>query len=160
MINGIAGFACALSASLGLVRRRAEQRFLQVLDAFGKLWPPFAGEGIACAACGLDALAVACCGLRLTGTPRHEWCSFTFSLQRGPQQLLLLRRERRRDVASSLIVEIGGVLLVDMLLLFRRRIGAGDIELPVLHEIEIAIAAAQLAPSSEFRVALRQRRGS
>ena len=46
-----------------------------------------------------------------------------------------------------------GILLVDLLLLFRRRVRTGDIEAPVLHEIEIAVAAAGLAPSGEFRVA-------
>src|SRR4051794_26605001 len=77
----------------------------------------------------------------------------------GPQRsllqlhLLLLGRERRRDGAAPLIVEVGSILLVDMLLLFRCRVRTRDIEMPVLHEIEIAVAAAGLAPSGEFRMA-------
>jgi hypothetical protein len=51
-------FARALSASLRLARRRAQQCLLQVLDAFGKPWP-FAGEGRLHAAQGLRSLAAA-----------------------------------------------------------------------------------------------------
>ena len=68
-------------------------------------------------------------------------------------QLLLFRGKRRRDASTPLIFEIDGILLVDLLLLFRRRIGAGDIEASVLHEIEIGIAAARLAAAGEFRIA-------
>src|ERR1700722_16376178 len=70
--------------------------------------------------------------------------------------LLLFGRERRRDAAAPFIVEEGGVGLVDLLLFFRRRVWAGDIEVPVLHEIEIGVAAAGLAPPGEFRMALRK----
>ena len=51
------------------------------------------------------------------------------------------------------LVQIGDIFLVDLLLLFRRRVRSRDIEMPVLHEIEIGVAAARLAPAGEFRVA-------
>ena len=73
-------------------------------------------------------------------------------------KLRLLPGQRRRDRASPLAVEIGGILLVDVLLFLRRRIRAHDIETSVLHEIEIGVAAAWLAPSGKFRVAFEQRR--
>jgi len=88
---------------------------------------------------------------------------FISSLERGLLHLLLLllllRRERGRDRASPLVVQIGGILLVDSLLFFSRRVRPGDIEAAVLHEIEIDIAAARLAPSGEFRVASGELRG-
>jgi len=112
------------------------------------------------AAGGPHVLDVARRGLWLPGAPRRHRRLFDFALQRGLLQLLLLRRERGCDAAPTLIVEIGGVLFVDSLLLLRRRIGTCDIESPVLHEIEIGVAAAGLAPPGEFRVAFRQRRGS
>ena len=73
-------------------------------------------------------------------------------------KLRLLPGQRRRDRASPLAVEIGGILLVDVLLFLRRRIRAHDIETSVLHEIKIGVAAARLAPSGKFRVAFEQRR--
>ena len=63
---------------------------------------------------------------------------------------MLLRRSRSRK---------RGVLLVDLPLLLRRRIGARDIEASVLHEIVIGVAAAGLAASGEFRVAFDERCG-
>src|ERR1700694_3881521 len=69
-------------------------------------------------------------------------------LQGGLLQLLLLLlfyRECRRDAASPLAVEKSGILFVDVLLFFRCRIRTRDIEVPVLHEIEIGIAAAGVA---------------
>jgi hypothetical protein len=67
--------------------------------------------------------------------------------------LLLLCRERRRDVASALLVEKEGILFVDVLLFFFGRIGTRDIEAAVLHEVEIGVAAAGLAPTGKFGVA-------
>ena len=61
---------------------------------------------------------------------------------------MVLRRSR---------LEIGGILLVDFLLLFRRRVRARDVEGPVLHEIVIGVAAAGLAAAGEFRVAFGER---
>jgi len=71
---------------------------------------------------------------------------------------LLFCRERRRDIALPLAIEELGILFVDLLLLFRCRIRTGDIEGPVLHEVEIRVAAAGLAPSGKFCVAFDQRR--
>jgi hypothetical protein len=51
------------------------------------------------------------------------------------------------------------ILLVDLFLFLRRRIRTCDIEASVLHEIEIGVAAARLAPSGKFRVAFGKRRG-
>ena len=73
--------------------------------------------------------------------------------------LLLLGRERCGDGVAPLAFEIGGILLVDLLLLFRRRVGARDIEGPVLHEVVIGVAAAGLAAAGEFCVAFGERRG-
>ena len=67
--------------------------------------------------------------------------------------LLLFCRELRRSGAAPLTVEMDYILLVDLLLFLRRRVRTRDIEAPVLHKIEIAVAAARLAPSGEFRVA-------
>src|SRR5580700_7536140 len=149
--SGAPGFAFALSASLGLARRGAEQRLLQFLDALGKPGP-VAGEGMLRAAHGLRPLDVARRRRWLAGTPRRHGRPLGFMLHGSLQLLLLLlllqllllllRRERRRDAAPPLIVEIGGVLFVDLPLLLGRRIRPRDIEIPVLHEIEITIAAA------------------
>src|SRR5260370_17451520 len=98
---------------------------------------------------------VHCC-LWLVGRLRRQGHLF---IQGGLlQQLLLLHRDRRRDGASPLPVEKRGILFVDVLLFFRRRIRTRYIETPVLHEIEIGVAAAYLAPSGEFSVAFGERR--
>src|SRR6266480_7094498 len=73
--------------------------------------------------------------------------------------LLLFRRELRRSGAAPLTVEMSDILLVDLLLLLRRRVRTRDIEASVLHEIEIGIAATRLAASGKLRVAFGERRG-
>src|SRR5712672_1917853 len=98
-----------------------------------------------------------CCCLWLVGGLRRQ--GNLFISQGGLLQQLLLHRDRRRDGALPLPVEKRGILFVDVLLFFWRRIRTRDIEAPVLHEIEIAIAAAYLAPSGKFRVAFGEFRG-
>src|SRR5712692_3884085 len=87
---------------------------------------------------------------------------FSLGSEGGLLQLLLLLfcRELRRSGAAPLTIEMGYILLVDVLLLLRRRVRARDIETSVLHEIEIGVAAAWLAASGKFRVAFGERRGS
>src|ERR1700693_165253 len=114
---------------------------------------------MACAICALQTLGVAAGDGWLVR--RWHWHGYLLRLapEGGPLQLLLLlfSRERRRDAALPLAVEELGILFVDPLLLFRCRIRTGDIEGPVLHEIEISVAAAGLAPPGEFCVAFDQR---
>src|SRR5579863_10203645 len=114
---------------------------------------------MAWAACAPDPPELAGRRLRLGGTSCRQRRFLDSALESGLLHLLLFRDQRRHDAAPPLIVEIDGVLLVDQLLLFRCRIWPGDVEIPVLHEIEISVASAGLAPSGEFRVALRERRG-
>src|SRR5579864_159689 len=64
------------------------------------------------------------------------------------------------DALAPLTFEMGGILLVDLPLLLRRRIGPGDIETSILHEVEIGVAAARLAAAREFRVTLLERGGA
>src|SRR5258705_911044 len=86
---------------------------------------------------------------------------FSFGSEGGLLQLLLLLfcRELRRRGAAPLTIEVGDILLVDLLLLLRRRVRTRDIEASVLHEIEIGIAATRLAASGKLRVAFGKRRG-
>ena len=70
---------------------------------------------------------------------------------------LLLGHQRRGDAVAPFALEIGGILLVDFLLLFRRRVRACDVEGPVLHEIVIGVTAAGLAAAGEFRIAFGER---
>src|SRR5205814_674037 len=79
--------------------------------------------------------------------------------RRRLQLLLLLRRQSGGDVVAPLVLEINGILLVDIFLLFGRRIGTGDVEGAVLHEVVIGITAAGLAPAREFGVALGESGG-
>src|SRR5207247_2566907 len=71
--------------------------------------------------------------------------------------LLLFCRELRRG-AAPLTVEMDYILLVDLLLLLRRRVRTRDIEASVLHEIEIGITATRLAASGKLRVAFGKQR--
>jgi len=68
-------------------------------------------------------------------------------------------RERRRDAVPSLTLKISRVLLIDVSLFFRRRIGAGDVEVPILHDNRNSYSAARLAAARELGVAARQRGG-
>src|ERR1700721_3297358 len=92
-----------------------------------------------CALWRFPALGIAACGGRLAGCWRRRGGLFRLALEGGLLQLLCLLfcRERRRDIALPLAIEELGILFVDVLLLFRGRIRAGDIEGPVLHEGEI-----------------------
>src|SRR5262249_19289015 len=78
---------------------------------------------------------------------------------RRQKLLLLLHRQRRSHVVAALVLKIDRVLLVDIALLFGCRIGTGNVEGAVLHEVIIGVAAAGLAPTGEFRVALGERGG-
>src|SRR5258707_1126503 len=145
------------SAPLRLARRRIEQ-LLQTVDSLREP-RPFAGERALGAVGCLDAR-----GLLDRACDRHRYL-FGLAAQRRLLHallhlllLLLLGRERRGDGAAALVLQIGGVLFVDFLLLFRRRIGTGDIEGAVLHEIVIGVTAAGLAAAGEFRVAFGERR--
>src|ERR1700722_221576 len=106
----------------------------------------------------LGAPGIACRHGRLGDAAGHGRRALVLARQRGLLlQLLLFRGKGRRDVSTPLIFEIDRILLVDLLLLFRRRIGASDIEASILHEIEIGIAAAWLAAAGEFGVAFGKR---
>src|ERR1700733_2331887 len=106
----------------------------------------------------LGAPGIACGHGRLGDAAGHGRRALVLARQRGLLlQLLLLRRKGRRDTSTPLIFEIDGILLIDLLLLFRRRIGACDIEASILHEIEIGIAAAWLAAAGGFGVAFGKR---
>src|SRR6478735_8021929 len=133
----------AASALLRLAGRRTEQ-FLQVIDSLRKQ-RPFAGEGVLRAVRCLDSR-----GLLDRACHRHRYL-----LGLGPQRdllhallqfllLMTLGGERSRNAVAALVLEIDGVLLVDMFLLFRRRVRARDIEGAVLHEVVIGVAAAYL----------------
>src|ERR1700739_3926354 len=88
-------------------------------------------------------------------------CLLDPALQRGLLlHLLLLGEKCRLDALAPLTFEVGGILLVDLPLLFRRGIGTGDIEASILHEVEIGVAAAWLAAAREFRVTLFERGGA
>src|SRR6185312_3341020 len=90
---------------------------------------------------------------------RHRDLRGRLRFQRSLFQLqLLLLGEGGRDVAAPLLLQINGVLLVDMLLLVRRRVRTRDVKAAVLHEVVIGVAAARLAASGELRTALGQRR--
>src|SRR6185437_8532663 len=111
------------------------------------------------AAGGLDAPEVAGRRLWLADVAGGQWRLFSFALQRclvqrglvqrGLPQLLPLGGKGRRDAAAPLIFEVVGVLLVDPLLLLRRGVGARDVEVAVLHEIEIGVAAAGFAAAGK-----------
>src|ERR1700737_3129820 len=66
--------------------------------------------------------------------------------------LLLLLGESRRDDALPLVIQIDRILLVDLPELFRCRVRAGNIEMPVLHKVIIRVAAAGLSPAGKFGV--------
>ena len=68
--------------------------------------------------------------------------------------LLLAFRGERGGGTAALALEVGDVFLVDLLLLFRRRIGARNVEIAVLHEVVIGVAAARFAAARELGVAL------
>jgi len=92
----------------------------------------------------------------------HDRQRYLFGLQGGGLQQLLLgpgpELGLSHDTVLTFLVEEAGILLVDFLLLFRRRVRARDVEAAALHEIEIGVPAAGLAPAGEFRVALDQLR--
>src|ERR1700761_9804598 len=67
--------------------------------------------------------------------------------------LVLLGGERRRNRLAPLRLEVTDIFAVDRLALVRGRIGTRDVELLVLHEIVIAVAAVRLAPSRKPRAA-------
>src|SRR6202012_2604637 len=67
--------------------------------------------------------------------------------------LVLLGGERRRNRLAPLRLEVADIFAVDRLPFVRRRIGTRDVELLVLHEIVIAVAAVRLAPSRKPRAA-------
>ena len=60
-----------------------------------------------------------------------------------------------RHSLSPLGIEEAHILAIDLLALFRRRIGARNVEIPVLHEVVISIASAGFAPACEPRVTAR-----
>ena len=60
--------------------------------------------------------------------------------------------------AAPLALQIDGILLVDTLLLFRRRVRTRDVEAAILHEVVIGVAAARLAAAGELGVAFGKRR--
>ena len=99
---------------------------------------------------------------RLVGILPRQRRLFSLGSEGGLLQLLLLLfcRELRQSGAAPLTIEMDYILLVDLLLFLRRRVRTRDIEAPVLHEIEIGVAATWLAASGKFRVAFGERRGS
>jgi hypothetical protein len=60
-----------------------------------------------------------------------------------------------RDTFSPLGIEESHILAVDLLALLCCRIRARDVEIPVLHEVVICIAAARFSPARKPRVAVR-----
>lgn len=70
--------------------------------------------------------------------------------------LLPLLEKRRRDDAAPLILEKSSILLIDVPLLFRRRVRPRNIEMPVLHEVVISVASAGLPPAGESGLACRE----
>src|SRR6266568_84056 len=105
-------------------RRRAEQRLLQFVEAFRKP-RPFAGEFM------LRAIRSLCARPQIGR--RSRWLVrflprqrrlFSLGSEGGLLQLFLLLfcRELRRSGAAPLTVEMSDILLVDLLLLLRRRV--------------------------------------
>src|SRR5262249_21398615 len=131
------------------------EQLLQVVETFREL-RPFAGEFV------VRAIARAQFGGALA---RDRYLLGRLGAQRGLLDLhrllllLLLGGERGGDAALLLVLEIDRVLLVDIFLLVRRRIGTGDVEGAVLHEVVIGVAAAGLAPAGELGVAFGKRAG-
>jgi hypothetical protein len=70
---------------------------------------------------------------------------------------ILSSRQFSRHILSPLGIEEAHVLAIDLLALFRCRIGSGNVEIAVLHEVVISIASARLSPACEPRVACRRR---
>src|SRR4029077_17558657 len=68
---------------------------------------------------------------------------------------VLTSRQFGRNGFLSLGIEIDDIGAIDRLSLFRRWIGARDVEIPIHHEVVIAVAAACLPPSRKARVAVR-----
>src|SRR5271165_5873943 len=68
-------------------------------------------------------------------------------------QLLLLLplpgRKRGLDAAAPLLLKIKRILLVDIFLLSRCRIGTCNVEAAVLHEVIIGVAATRLAAAGK-----------
>ena len=62
-----------------------------------------------------------------------------------------------RDSLSTLGIEENHILAVDLFALLWCRIRARNVEIPVLHEVEISIAAACFSPTRKPRVAVRHR---
>src|SRR3954466_894544 len=127
----------ALLPRLALLR--AEQLLLQVAERFGEVWP-VAGET------GLRAFDPTdfrrrgrhlCLGWTLL-RQRDPFDTFGFGSQRvllNRLLLLLLRSEGRSDAVAPLLFQIDRILFVDTFLFFLRRVGTGDVEGAVLHEI-------------------------
>src|SRR5579883_3639431 len=67
-------------------------------------------------------------------------------------------RDRGLDAVAPLFLQIERILLIDVFLLFGCRIGTGDVEAAVLHEVIIGIAATGLAAAGEFGIAVGERR--
>jgi len=88
---------------------------------------------------------------------------FRLALESGLLQLLLpflllflLYRKRGDDAVAPLPIEEQGILLIDIFLFFSCRVGTGNIEATVLHEVVVSVTTARLAPPGELRIALSQ----
>src|SRR5664280_1132877 len=60
-----------------------------------------------------------------------------------------------RDSFSPLGIEESHILVIDPLALLCRRIRARSVEIPILHEVVICVAAARFSPARKPRVAVR-----
>ncbi len=81
----------------------------------------------------------------------------THAFEIRPKLFVLSFCQFSRDSLSTLGIEENHILAVDLFALLWCRIRARNVEIPVLHEVEICIAPACFSPACKPRVAVRHR---
>jgi hypothetical protein len=72
-----------------------------------------------------------------------------------PELFVLSFGQRSRDSLAPLRIEESHVRAIDLFALFCCRIGARNVEIPILHEVVICIAATRFSPTCKPHVAVR-----
>ena len=80
----------------------------------------------------------------------------THAFEIRPKPFVLSFGQLSRDRLAPLGIEESHIRVVDLLALFCGRIGADNVEIPILHEVEIGIAAAGFSSTCKPHVAVRQ----
>jgi hypothetical protein len=73
----------------------------------------------------------------------------------GPKLFVLSFCQFSRNSFSPLSIQVVDILPIDLFAFLCRRIGACDVENPVLHEVVIRVAAVWLSPARKPDVAVR-----